>query len=183
MRCPLPLNQLARRLQVKSYSGRVSIGIGTNYNYAYALSDTVPQGRYWVVLYASSFVGQFGGVNLHFGLWSIVPGVLPVGNLQPYQRNTWFFQGDVIPSIANGPPVGPYAMRVDDINDDPADNYVPGAERVLIRSRKLIVPGGFTLMAYGGASGFGNGGSVGEQFQFQIAVADFASNEIQDVEF
>jgi hypothetical protein len=179
MRCRVSLSTLAQRLVLATYLGKASGVVGSNYNYAYALSDVVPAGNFWVVVYASSISLQTGGAERQ-GLWVINPGPLPASNLSPYQNNLYFFQGATPVTVANGPPVGPYAMRVDEINDNNTDSFRNGAEQVLLRSKKLVVPEGCTLMAHGGQLGIGSGGGLGEQFQLMLCYAQFSNDEISE---
>lgn len=185
MACKISLNEISRRIQFKTYQGQPSAVIGgSTSEYAYVLSDTVPQGHFWSVFFASAIIlgGAATAIN-RAGLWLVKPGKLPVNNLQPYANNLDFFQGATALAV-NGPPVGPQAIRVDELNDGvTTDQYNARAERVLIRARKLLVPGGFTLMCYGGAYGNGNGGNVGEQYQLQIAFVDFKETETPEVDF
>lgn len=180
MRCRVPLSTLAQRLTSATYKGQPSGVVGSNYNYSYALSDTVAAGKFWVLLYASALSLQTSG-STRQGLWVVNPGVLPASNLSPYNRNNQFFQGDIIPTIANGPPVGYYGTRIDEIWDNNTDDFRNGAEQVFLRSRKIIVPERCTLMAYGGAGGFGVGGGIGEQYQLQIFYAEFNNDEAVEV--
>lgn len=180
MACRLPLSQILQRLTTAYYQGQPAGIISSNYNYSYVLGDTVPPNKFWVVLYASVY-GVVAG--LHTQLWAINPGVtLPQGNLAPYSRNHAFFQGDIIATVTNGPPVGPTAIRVDEYNDlDNAGLEGLGAEKVMLRTHKLLLPSGVTLMGFGGAYGFGTGGGVGDQFAMQVAYAEFSNDEISTV--
>jgi hypothetical protein len=162
------------------WRGPLAGAVGSNYNYSYALSDTVPVGKFWIVLFASSIQLQTSGGALN-GLYVINPGQLPAGNLVAYGNNLYFFQGATPVTVSNGPPVGPYAQRVDEIFDVDADAYKNGAEQVCVRNRKLIVPSGCTLMAYGGQNGIGSGGGLNEQFQLQAFYAEFSNDEAQEV--
>jgi hypothetical protein len=182
MRCRVNLSQLANRITTSIYQGQAAGFAGNNYNYSYTLSDTIPANMYWLLVYASLVVSGNGGNN-HVGMWAINPGVLPTANKNAYQRNNWFFQGDIIPTIANGPPVGPYAYRIDQSNDNPTESYALNSERVMLKSRRVILPPGTTLLGYGGASGFGLGGGIGEQFRLKIAYAVFDLNELAATSF
>lgn len=185
MSCKLGAGQLSQRLQTRVYQGQASAVIGpSTTEYAYVLSDTVPQDKFWEVFYASGIIiGGAGTAVNRVGLWLIFPGPLPAGNQATYQNNLTFFQGSSSTAV-NGPPVGPRGIRVDECNDGlSTDEYPVRAERVLIRARKLLVPSGCTLMAYGGGYGSGNGGAVGEQFQLQINFVEFQNSENPDVEF
>lgn len=185
MSCKLGAGQLSQRLQNRVYQGQASIVLGgSTSEYAYVLSDTVPPDKFWEVFFASGIiVGGAGTAVNRVGLWLIYPGPLPANNQAGYSNNPTFFQG-ASATIINGPPVGPRAIRVDECNDGlSTDEYAVRAERVLVRARKLLVPSGCTLMAYGGGYGSGNGGALGEQFQLQISFVEFQNSENPDVEF
>lgn len=180
MRCRVPLSTLAQRLTPATYQGKPSGALGSNYNYAYALSDTVPVGKFWIVLYASCTNLQSSGAA-EVGLWVIYPGQLPSSNLSPYTNNIYFFEGADKTFVSNGPPVGPYAIRVDEVTDTNTGNQMHQAEQVMLRSRKLIVPSGCTLMAFGGKDGVGSSGGLGEQLQFNTFYAEFDNDEAVEV--
>jgi hypothetical protein len=186
MSCKISLADIARRLQFRSYQGAASIVIGgSTSEYAYTLSDTVPLDKYWAVIYAAGIiVGGAAGATNRVGLWLCKPGPLPPNNFQPYSSNPNFFAGTTA-ALLNAPPVAQaFAIRVDELNDSVGnDEYNKGAERVLVRTRKLLVPGGCTLMAYGGAYGTGNGGAVGEQYQLNIGFVEFKNSETPEVDF
>lgn len=184
MGCKLTLDQIVRRLQFRMYAGAPSAVIGASTSeYAYTLSDTVPNDKFWAVFFASGIIlGGAAGATNRVGLWLIQPGPLPPNNFQPYQASN-FFSGNSAAKV-NGPPVGPQAIRVDEMNDSQGnDEYNIGAERVFIRARKLVVPSGCTLMAYGGGYGNGNGGAVGERFQLNIGLVEFKNTEEPEVDF
>lgn len=176
MPCRLPLSQIAQRLILATWKGQPAGAVSSNYNYAYTLSDTVPVGKFWVIWYGSVISLQTGG-SVRTALYAINPGLLPFGNSVAYSRNHNFFQGDVIPTITNGAPVGPFARRVDELNDNNTDSYANGAELVAIRTHKLILPEGWTIMASGQSGGFGVGGGLNEQYQLNFAYAEFSNDE------
>jgi hypothetical protein len=181
--CKLGAGLVSQRLQTRTYQGQPSTALRVT-NYAYVLSDTVPADKFWALFYASAIItGGAGTAVNRVGLWLIIPGLLPAGNKTAYSANDTFFQGSSA-TITNGPPVGPRAIRVDEANDGlSSDEYAVNAERVMVRARKLLVPSGCTLMAYGGGYGNGNGGANGEQFQLQITFVEFQNSENPDVEF
>lgn len=183
MSCKLGAGALSQRLQQRVYQGVASTLLRAGSNYAYALSDTVPQDKFWEVFYASGIItGGAGTAVNRVGLWLLKPGVVP-NRGAAFTANDSIFQGSSS-TISNGPPVGPSGIRVDELNDGlSSDEYPVQAERVLIRARKLLVPSGWTLMAYGGGYGSGNGGATGEQFQLQITFVEFQNTENPDVEF
>ena len=184
MSCKLGAGALTQRLQQRTYQGAASTALRATANYAYVLSDTVPQDKFWAVFFASLIINAGAGTAVNrSGLWLIWPGALPAANRSAYQANDSFFQGSTS-LITNGPPVGPRAIRVDEENDQlSGDQYAVNSERVLIRARKLLVPSGCTLMGYGGSYGQGNGGANGEQFQLQISYVEFQNSENPDCEF
>jgi hypothetical protein len=185
MGCKPSAGQIANRLQFKVYQGKASAVIGASTTeYAYCLSDTVPDGKFWEVFYASGIILAGAGTQVNrVGLWMMRPGILPANNQQTYQNNPNVFQGATALSV-NGPPVGPGGIRVDELDDGVStDEYAKNAERVLIKSRKLLVPSGWTLMCYGGSYGNGNGGAVGEQFQLQIVFVEFSQDENVEIDF
>lgn len=176
MPCRISLSQILQRLSPAFYQGQPAGAISSNYNYAYCLSDQVPPNKFWVVLYASVYF--LGGANSRVGLWVINPGILPYANSVAYSRNHAFFQGDVIATVTNGPPVGYTSIRVDEFNDfNNTDSIVTGSEKVMLRTKKLLVPSGCSLLGYGGSYGVGVGGGLGEQFMLQIAYAEFSNDE------
>jgi hypothetical protein len=181
MSCKMGAGALSQRLQTRTYQGAASTALRVT-NWAYVLSDTVPNDKFWEVFYASGIItGGAGTAVNRVGLWMLKPGPVPARGA--YQANDQFFQGSTS-TLTNGPPVGPNGIRVDECNDGlAADEYAVNAERVLIRARKLLVPSGWTLMAYGGGYGNGNGGATGEQFQLQITFVEFQNGENPDVEF
>jgi hypothetical protein len=168
MSCKLDLQQISRRITRKSYTGAAATGVGSNYNYAYTLSDTVGDNNFWEVLFASAvIVGGAGTAINRVGLWMLQPGKIPSNNLQPYHADP-FFTGNSV-ALCNPPPIGNLSVRVDEINDGQTqDDYAVNSERVLVRSRKLFVPPGCTLMVHGGGYGVGNGGNLGEQFTLNV---------------
>lgn len=183
--CKLGAGAFTQRLQQRTYQGAASTAVRASANYAYVLSDFVPPDKFWAVYLATLIPTGGGGTAVNrTGLWIIWPGpTMPAGNTAAYQANDNFFQGSTA-TVTNGPPVGPRAIRVDEQNDgNSQDEYMIGAERVLIRARKLLVPSGCRLMGYGGSYGGGNGGAVGEQFQLQISFVEFQNTENPDVEF
>ena len=179
------LPSFLQRLQYKTYLGAASTSIGGTTNYSYTLSDTVPQGRYWVLEYASVTIlgGSATAVNF-VGMWAIPPGRLPAPNSAAYQADlTGFFAGQSA-AHNNGPPIS-LAIRVDDGfgGTTPLQGgYAVNAELPMVRDRKLLIPAGWTLIAYGGVNGNGQGGSLGEQFGLRIAFSEFLMEEDTDVQ-
>lgn len=181
MACRLSLSQILQRLIPASYQGQPAGGVSSNYNYAYCLSDSVPLNKFWVVLYASVYTPGASAV-MRAGLWTVLPGILPYDNSVVYSRNHQFFQGDIIATITNGPPVGYTSLRYDEFNDfSNTDAVAQGSEKVMLRDRKLLLASGSSLLAYGGSYGFGVGGGLGEQFGLQIAYAEFDNDETETV--
>lgn len=172
-----------QRMQFAAYTGKASTAVGSNFNWAYALSDRVPLGRYWEVIYASVVcLGGSATAVQRPALYLISPSKSPAENSQAYQADqTGFFAGQSTQNN-NGPPVSPVALRVDEMNDGVSQEVVfVNSESVLLRTRKLIVPPGWRLMAYGGAEGAGQGGNLGEQWQLKIVYSEFLSSEDTDV--
>ena len=173
-----------QRMQYAQYTGAASTGVGSTYNYAYTLAPTVPQGRYWVVEYAdTALLGT--GTEGYPGLWMLPPGALPAGNAEPYQDNpTIFADTQAIPGeVANGPWVF-RGIRVDEadvVSQQDGDGIKKYSTSALIRTRRLIVPQGWTLMVYGGGAGFGNGGAEGEQWLLNLAYSEFLYDEDTDI--
>ena len=168
MGCKLNLQKVARQIVRKSYTGAASTAIGSNYNYAYTLSDTVDDNHFWEVLFASVVIlGGSGTAINRAGLWLLPPGKLPAANSVPYHNDPFFAGSNA--ADCNGPPVGNYAVRVDEQNAGlNNDEFSIGTEVVCVKTRKLLVPPGCTLMAYGGGYGLGQGGSLTEQFNLNI---------------
>lgn len=173
-----------QRLQYGQYLGAEATAIGANFNYAYTIAPTVPQGRYWILEYASVSLLNTGSEGFP-GLWLMPPGQLPAANAEPYQDNPAVFANtEAAPgAVANGPWVL-RGIRVDEADivtqlDGPGVKKY--AEVVLVRARRLIIPQGWTLMAYGGGGGFGQGGSLGEQWLLNIAYSEFLMSEDTDV--
>jgi hypothetical protein len=173
-----------QRSQFRQYLGSIATSIGSTYNYGYALADAVPQGRYWVVTYASVVLVTSGSEGFP-GLWMLPPGIRPAGNNAPYQDNPLVF-ADTEPSageVANGGPIL-QGIRVDDadyVSMADGNGLKPGAESVMLRTRMLIVPQNWSLMAWGGGAGFGNGGAEPEQFKLNILFSEFLLNEDTEV--
>ena len=174
-----------QRAQYKSYLGAAATGVGSTYNYAYALADTVPQGRYWVLLYASvAVIGT--GTEAFPGLWMLPPGNLPAPNIAAFQDNPLIFADleAAAGEIANGPPVL-QGVRIDDadyVSAADGNGVKKYTEQAMLRTRNLIIPANWTLMAYGGGAGFGNGGSLAEQFRLNIVFAEFLLREDTEVQ-
>jgi hypothetical protein len=172
-----------QRMQLANWIGQAATAIGSNYNWAYVLSDPVPLGRYWEVVNASAVcLGGSGTSIQHPSLYLLKQGSRPAANSLPYQADiTGFFAGQSSQDN-NGAPVGPTALRVDELTDVvPTQGVFIGAEVSLIRSRKLIVPAGWSLMVYGGVNGQGQGGGLGEQWELKIVYSEFLSSEDTDV--
>jgi hypothetical protein len=169
MPCKLNLNQIARRITWKTYAGAASTTIGSNYNYAYTISDGPDDNHFWEVLFASVVIlGGSGTAINRAGLWLLQPGKQPASNSVGYHSDA-FFAGNTT-AANNGPPVGNNAIRVDEMTDnDVDDGYNVNSEITMIRKRPLFVPPKCILLAYGGGYGNGQGGVLGEQFQLNIA--------------
>lgn len=183
MACKLSLAVLAQRLAFKQWTGAAASSVGTNYNLSYTLSDVVDASHYWLVLYASAvFLNGSGSNENNVSLWLLSPGVGPRGGAY---ANDPFFAGSTA-AVANGPPVGGGAIRIDDLPQVTGGTGLEESlqsEVVLIR-RKIVVPPNCRLMAYSGSYGLGVGGSLGEQFQLKLAYVNMSiGTDDCDVEF
>lgn len=175
-----------QRSQYKSYTGPAATSLGSLTNHSYVTADSVPQGRYWVLLYASmAEVGadtDSGGI--YPGLWMLPPGPLPAPNISPYVDNPQVFADvqAVAGQRANGPPVL-RGIRIDEwfpsISEDGMDAQ---AEVALIKTRRILIPQSWTLLGYGGGNGSTLGGALGEQWRLNILYSEFLLDEDSEVE-
>jgi hypothetical protein len=173
-----------QRLQYRSYTGAAATAIGSNYNYAYVISDDVPQGRYWVVEYASGVIlGGSGTAVNRIGLWAVPPGPRPAPNIAAFSDNPNFFaDSEAAPGqIVNGPPLQ-QGIRVDEAEFGTSNsNWAIRSDIPLVRSRRLILRAGWCLLVWGGGDGFGNGGVLTEQFRLNMQYSEFLLSEDTEV--
>lgn len=173
-----------RRLQYNSFTGAIATAIGASYNYAYAFTPDVPQGRYWVLQYASGVIlGGSGTAINRIGLWMLPPGPRPAPNSAPFQDNPLVFADtNATPGgSANGPPIL-QGIRIDESEFGTSNsNWATQADIPLVRSRRVIIPSGWCLLVWGGGDGFGNGGVLGEQFRLNILYSEFLVSEDSEV--
>jgi hypothetical protein len=179
----VPRGQMMQRLQLRSYQGQpsaVPVPIGANYNMAYVFGDVVPANRYWIVIECSVLFQQpGGGSGSGWPALFMVPSNLININLNApadYQEIPLFTSTT---AVANGQPVSPLAIRVDDIPfiQDQGEG-TPPQEYKMIAGRKLFVPQGYGLAAYSGGQGGNNsGGNENTSLLLKIMFAEMNLNE------
>lgn len=188
--CPLTVSQIAQQMQLKMYQGPVTGAVGANYNYTFAVSDAVPQGFYWLVLFVSVFID---GITANppdeaAALYLLMPGAKLPQNKVTYGQWPIFlshFAGVSNPTdVCNGVPVDPaVSVRVDesisnDINN--AQSAAPFEQNMIGRNRvPLIVPSGCALLAHNDVVQAGGGLNV--QLTMKVVFVQVPNN--QDVKW
>lgn len=177
-----PGNFLARAI-TKFYQAPSPTAIGGSYNYAVAVSDVVPTGKYWRILRATAY-GQNGtGADTEPILW-LVPQtsaqtVVPSTG-EAYFRNPLFSQSATVCNAL--PVVDPAMLRVDDLTS--VDIATPSGivanqsvEWNLLRGgSRLFVPTGCRLAVSN--HGVPNSGQIGIDIALKIYYVEMPYNEI-----
>ena len=193
MTCKVTPGQLATRLISKYYTGPLTVGVGSNYNYAYASSDIVPDNYYWLVLEASLNIIGGGGsesASNQASLWMTNPAaqsIIPPNAPATYQQQAIFQSmkfGLPAPSaICNGGPLDPSkCIRVDDTTTLDASNFGNSTSftaRMLRDRRPLIVPPKCALIGSNWLV-FGTGGGIDTQIILNILYAQMKLTETFD---
>jgi hypothetical protein len=164
--CKLTIGQLYARANMKLWTGPATTGIGSGYNFGFAVSDVVPANLYWAILAANIFVDGAPGTdpaNMCASLHLCLPGaslpqnaIGPNGGAVAYKQWPIFLSHNLGRSnpvlICNGGPVDPsQAIRIDDlVSQDtavPAGFTTPIVFNMIRGRRPLILPSQCALLA------------------------------------
>jgi hypothetical protein len=192
--CKLSKFELAQRLTLATYQGLPAYpAVGSDYNFAYVVSGTVPDNFYWVVAACSLFfdVTTAWGHdqnNQQGSLYLLRPGaVIPPNGANSnasYAQQKIFLShvgGSPNPTdVCNGPPVDPaFGIRIDDsIGSDvsaPSGEPTPFEQSMFRGRTPLIMPQGFTLLGYNGLDI--GAGVVGVYITMKILYAQLKTTE------
>lgn len=190
MTCKLSVGQIAQRMQQRAYTGPIATNVGGTYNFTYATSDVVPQGKSWLVTGASVALNSSGGVespNQVPELYLLRAGSPMPPNVGAYKQQAIFLSlvlGVPTPAtVCNGLPVDPnYGVRVDDcIGDDVVQPGGQGTPQVvnMLRGRVPLLMGqGEALLAHN--SGNNTGGVLHAILTLTIRFVEFDQRDSVD---